>query len=96
MTAKQYLALEYHIETRLMAIANDVRSQGLVVLSAEAWAALELQARYILRLEWDGMSQAEQDQVESDKRTMREYREHQARLDRELGRGAFGATWTGD
>lgn len=96
MTAKQYLALEYHIETRLVAIAKDVRSQGLMVLSADAWAALELQARYILRLEWDGMSQAEKDEVESEKRKMREYREYQARLDKERGRGAFGATWTGD
>ncbi len=95
MTALDYLALEHQVK-RLETVVNDIRGQKLMPNSATQWDDVMINARAGLAVELTALSDAEQAELARQRRLERQELEHKARLARERGRGAFGATYTGD
>lgn len=95
MTALQYLALEYQLK-RLDTVVNDIRWQKLMPNTERAWDDIMNDMKLCVQTECSMLSAEERAELERQLRLQREEQEYKARLARERGRGAFGATYTGD
>lgn len=78
MTAEQYLALEYHVNVRLLALVADAKKHNLAPGTAKEWGALTSLAQSILDLEWRSLAEAERLEVERQRRLAREDAEYRA------------------
>ena len=96
MTALQYLNLEYQVNTRLVEVVNYIQANNLMPNSAIQWDDVMVNVRAALAVERSALSDVEELELARQLRLRREEQEYKARLARERGRGAFGATYTGD
>jgi hypothetical protein len=96
MNWQQYQALEYQLNVRMAGVERDVHHQGLVYTARQHWLRMAELRQQILQAEYEAMSQMEKDMLERRRQFDKEHEEYKARLARERGRGAFGATYTGD
>lgn len=96
MNWQQYQALEYQLNVRMAGVERDAHHQGLVHTARQHWLRMAELRQQILQAEYEAMSQMEKDMLERRRQFDKEHEEYKARLARERGRGAFGATYTGD
>lgn len=96
MTAPEYLNLDYQVNTRLAEVVNYIKANNLMPNSTIIWEDLMVNARAALAVERSALIGVEELELCRQLRLQREEQEYKARLARERGRGAFGATYTGD
>ncbi len=96
MNWQQYQALEYQLNVRMAGVERVVHHQGLVHKARQHWMRMAELRQQILQAEYEAMSQMEKELLERRRQFDKEHEEYKARLGRERGRGAFGATYTGD